>query len=136
MTSRAPVQLVALLVGLLFLLLGVLGFVPGVTTRLGTLALAGRGSHATLLGVFRVSAVVNVAHLVLGTAGLLLARTAESARRFVVVGGTVALALWAVGAVAVGRFLPVNADDNWLHLAIGTLVLAVGALTARRENAA
>jgi Domain of unknown function (DUF4383) len=135
MNLRAPVQLVALGAGLVLLLVGALGFAPGVTTKLGTLALAGRGSHATLLGTFRVSALVNVVHLALGIAGILLARTAETARTFVVVGGATVLALWAVGAVAVGRWLPLNADDNWLHLAFGVLLLALGALFARRSVA-
>jgi hypothetical protein len=42
-------------VGLVFLLVGILGFIPGVTTHYSDLAFAGHDSSAKLLGVFQTS---------------------------------------------------------------------------------
>ena len=36
MTKRSPLQIAALAVGAVFLLVGILGFVPGITTNLAT----------------------------------------------------------------------------------------------------
>lgn len=57
-----------------FLLVGILGFVPGITTPYGDLQLAGHGSSATSLGLLKVSDLHNVVHLLLGVAGLAMAR--------------------------------------------------------------
>lgn len=54
MTARAPAQMLAVLVGLAFVTLGVLGFVPGVTRDYGDLTFAGRDSGADLFGLFQV----------------------------------------------------------------------------------
>ncbi|PRC60309.1 DUF4383 domain-containing protein, partial [Mycobacterium sp. ITM-2017-0098] len=51
---RTPVQLAAPVVGAVFLLVGVLGFVPGVTTNYEELSFAGHHSSAMLLGIFAV----------------------------------------------------------------------------------
>ena len=78
--SRSLIELAALLVGATFLLVGVLGFVPGITTNYSDLGAAGTESTAKLLGIFQVSVLHNVVHLLFGIAGLALARTASGAR--------------------------------------------------------
>lgn len=45
----------AVVAGVVFLAVGVLGFIPGVTTDFDTLTFAGAESEAMLLGVFQVS---------------------------------------------------------------------------------
>ena len=50
MRDRTPVQSIAALVGLVFLLVGILGFIPGITTHYSDLAFAGHDSGAKLLG--------------------------------------------------------------------------------------
>ncbi|MEE3922251.1 DUF4383 domain-containing protein [Micromonospora sp. BRA006-A] len=112
------------------LLLGALGFVPGVTSHFADLRFAGPGSGARLFGVFQVSVVHNLVHLVLGVAGLVLARTVAGARAFLVGAGAVYLALWLYG-LAVDRrdaanALAVNRADSWLHLLLGATMLALG----------
>ncbi|MGW0562298.1 DUF4383 domain-containing protein, partial [Streptomyces sp. NPDC003016] len=59
-TARTPVQQAALLVGAVFLLVGVLGFIPGVTTDYDTMKFAEHHSEAKLLGVFQVSVLHNI----------------------------------------------------------------------------
>jgi hypothetical protein len=76
MTNPTPAQRAAALAAVVFLVLGLLGFVPGITTHYGDLRLAGQGSGAKLLAIFQVSVLHNVVHLLVGTVGLGGARTA------------------------------------------------------------
>ena len=131
---RTPVQTVAMVVAAVFVIVGVLGFVPGVTTDYDTLALAGPGSEALLLGVFQVSVLHNVVHLLFGVIGWALSRTAPGARAFLVGGGIVYLALtiygWLVDQDSAANVVPLNAADDWLHLALGVGMTALGLLLA------
>lgn len=130
-SARTPVQQAALLVGVVFLLVGVLGFVPGITTDYDTLKFAEHDSHAELLGVFQVSVLHNIVHLLFGIAGAAMAGSVSTARTFLVGGGLVYLALGIYGLVidqdSTANFVPVNTADTWLHfaLAIGMIVLGV-----------
>ena len=126
--TRTPIQLAATLVGLTFLVAGVGGFIPGVTTNAGDIALYGHESPAMLLGLFQVSILHNVIHLVFGVAGLVMAKAA--AKTYLVAGGLIYLVTWLYG-VAIGpatklNFVPLNDADNWLHLALGAGMAAIG----------
>ncbi|WP_456245112.1 DUF4383 domain-containing protein [Longispora urticae] len=134
--SHSPVRFAAMAVGAVFALVGVLGFVPGITTNLGDLTFAGHGSGAELLGVFQVSVLHNLVHLLFGVVGLAMARTWAGARMFLVAGGAIYLALWLYGLVvghdSAANFVPVNTADNWLHLALGAGMLALGTILGGR----
>ncbi|NYV78245.1 DUF4383 domain-containing protein, partial [Streptomyces sp. UH6] len=135
----APVQRAAQAVGLVFLLVGVLGFVPGITTHYGEMAFASHTSGANLLGLFQVSVLHNLVHLLFGVVGLALSRTAPTARSYLIGGGLVYLVLWVYGLVVVdhhngANFVPVNTADNWLHLFLGLGMIAL-ALTLTRGRA-
>ncbi|MBH5333855.1 DUF4383 domain-containing protein [Streptomyces pactum] len=138
-TARTPVQQAALAVGAVFLLVGVLGFVPGVTTHYDTMEFAAHHSDAELLGLFQVSILHNLVHLAFGVAGLALSRTAAQARLYLLAGGAVYLVLWLYGLVidhdSDANFVPVNTADNWLHLLLGLGMIALGALLGRRSGA-
>jgi len=116
--------------GAVLLAVGLLGFVPAITRDWSQLALAGRGSHAKLIGVFQVSALLNLAHVALGAAGLALSRTARSAHGYLVGAGVALLALWLLGVVEAGRWIPVDGADDWLHFALGVAMLALARVTA------
>ena len=61
--DRTPVQNVARLVGIVFLLVGIAGFIPGITTNLYEgLEFAGNDGTAELLGIFEVSVLHNIVH--------------------------------------------------------------------------
>ena len=115
----------------MFLLVGILGFVPGITTHYGSMSFAGHGSGAKLLGIFQVSILHNLVHLLFGISGLVLAKTAEGSRTFLVGGGAVYLVLWVVGLVGALGWLPANGADNWLHFAFGAVLVGLG-VAARR----
>ncbi|MFJ8649988.1 DUF4383 domain-containing protein [Streptomyces sp. NPDC093546] len=134
---RSPVQQAALLVGLVFLLVAVLGFIPGITTDYGSMEFAEHHSEAKLLGVFQVSILHNLVHLLFGIAGLAMSRSVSGARAFLVGGGVVYLALWLYGLFidhdSGANFVPVNTADNWLHFALGALMVLLGVVLTRRR---
>jgi hypothetical protein len=136
--SWAPVQLAALLVGGAFLLVGVLGFIPGITTHYDMLSFAGHHSGAKLLGLFEVSVLHNIVHLAFGVAGLTLARTFSGARGFLIGSGVIYLVLTGFGLVidheSPVNFVPVNAADNWLHLVLALAMLGLGLVFGRRRD--
>ncbi|MEE1930103.1 DUF4383 domain-containing protein [Streptomyces sp. TRM 70351] len=133
---RSLVQQAALAVGAVFLLVGILGFIPGITTDYDTLQFAGHHSEAKLLGVFQVSVLHNIVHLLFGVLGLAMAKTAVAARAYLVFGGVVYLLLLIYGLViehdSAANFVPLNNADNWLHLILGVGMIALGVLLSRR----
>jgi Domain of unknown function (DUF4383) len=136
--ARQPVQLTALVVGAVFLLVGILGFIPGITTNFGEMAFAGHQSDAMLLGVFQVSALHNIVHMLFGIAGLAMARSVTGARNFLIYGGVIYAALWLYGVLiepsSAVNFVPVNMADNWLHLLLGVGMIGLGFLVGRERR--
>jgi hypothetical protein len=137
--TRTPVQTVALVVGAVFLLVGILGFIPGITTNYDQLTFAGHHSEADLLGIFNVSVLHNIVHLLFGIAGIAVARMFNSARTYLIVGGAIYLVLFLYGLfidkTSAMNFVPVNTADNWLHLVLGAGMVALGIVLGRRHDA-
>ncbi|MDX6483607.1 MAG: hypothetical protein QOE95_1378 [Gaiellaceae bacterium] len=135
MKDRSTVQSAALLAGIVFLAVGILGFVPGITTHYGDLTFAGHDSGAKLLGIFQTSILHNIVHLLFGLVGIAMARSWEGARTFLIGGGVINLVLFVYGLVAHGgssaNFIPVNSADNVLHAAFGVAMIALGLVLGR-----
>jgi hypothetical protein len=69
MRRKTELQQAAALVGLVFLVVGIAGFIPGITTDLyDGLEVAGHDGDAELLGIFEVSVLHNLVHLAFGVA--------------------------------------------------------------------
>ncbi len=143
--NRSPVQTVAMIVGVAFLAVGILGFIPGITTNLyDGLDFAGHEGNAELLGIFQVSILHNLVHILFGVAGILLAATWGGARLFLIGGGAIYLVLWIYGLLidktSNANFVPLNSADDWLHFALGAVMvvagLALGRATAGRTVSA
>ena len=132
MRGLSLVQKLAALTAVVFLVVGILGFVPGLTTHHADMSFAGHGSGAKLFGLFQVSILHNIVHLLLGVVGLVLAATTHGARTFLVVGGVVYLALWVLGIVGGAHWIPANTADNWLHFLLGVGMIGLGYVGTRR----
>ena len=126
-------------VGAVFLLVGVLGFIPGITSHYGDMSFAGHHSMAKLLGIFQVSVLHNIVHLLFGAAGIAMARQARTAYSYLVGGGVIYLVLWLYGLIidksSSANFVPVNTADNWLHLLLGLGMIAAGVVLYRKLTA-
>ncbi len=134
--GRSPVRTAAKVVAAVFLLIGVLGFIPGITTNYDTLQFASHHSDALLLGIFQVSILHNIVHLLFGAAGFALSRTARGAKTYLVGGGAVYLVLWLYGLIidkdSAANFVPLNTADDWLHFVLGAGMIALGLVLGKR----
>ena len=136
--SRTPLQLASLLIGATFLLVGIAGFIPGITTNYGDLGFANEDG-AQLIGLFGVNVVHNLAHLALGVAGVALARSERTARTYLLGGGVVYLALFVYG-LAIDRssgwnVAALNTADNWLHVALALAMIGLALALPLRATA-
>jgi Domain of unknown function (DUF4383) len=139
MRDRTPVQSVAMLIGVVFILVGILGFIPGITTNFDDITFAGNESGAELLGIFQVSILHNIVHGLFGIVGLYLARTIDGARTFLIGGGAIYLALALYGIVigtdSGANFVPLNGADNVLHILLGIGMIGLGYVLGRERIA-
>ncbi|WP_396932170.1 DUF4383 domain-containing protein [Mycolicibacterium sp.] len=142
MVSRRPagrfafaVQKAALVVGAVFVIAGLLGFVPGITVGYDTMAVFGHQSGALLLGIFNVSILHNVVHLLFGVIGIAAALRFAAARAYLIIGGISYLLLFVYGLLidhhSAANFVPLNNADDWLHLSIGVGMALLGVLLGR-----
>jgi hypothetical protein len=132
-------QRIATIVGAVFTLVGLAGFIPGLTQNLDAISWAGNESDAKLLGLFEVSVLHNLVHLAFGILGLAAARSLSWARNFLIWGGATYLALAIYGLVidrnSEANFVPLNVADNWLHLGLGLGMVGLGLLTSAPTRA-
>jgi Domain of unknown function (DUF4383) len=110
----------AILFGIVFLLVGVLGFVPGITT-----------TGQMLLGIFHVNAVHNIVHLLSGAVALITGLTSTAAARtyfrvFGIVYALVAILGFFTGYGLLLGLISNNMADTWLHVLIALVALALG----------
>lgn len=141
--TRSNLQRAAAAVGAVFLLIGILGFIPGITTNYSDMTFAGHHSEAKLLGIFEISVLHNIVHLLFGVAGLALARTWDTARLYLFAGGVIYLVLWLYGLLVEedtsANWVPLNNADDWLHLLLGLgmigLAIVFGRATDRTTRA-
>jgi hypothetical protein len=129
-------RLVAGTFGAVFLLVGILGFIPGITTHYDDLTFAGHESHAKLIGIFQVSILHNLIHVAYGVAGLAVARRPRPAALYLLVGGIVYGVVWLYGLLTEhdsdANFVPLNSADNWLHFVLFVAMVVLGILGMRR----
>jgi hypothetical protein len=130
-------QKLALLFGATFLLVGILGFIPGITVNWDDLKFAGEESDAELLGLFQVSVLHNLAHLAFGV-GILAARRHRTALQYLLGAGALYVVLFVYGLIASEKgsenFLPTNNGDDVLHAVLALALLGSWAAARNQED--
>ena len=121
------IKTAAVLFGIVFILIGILGFVPGIT------------DNHMLLGIFHVNPAHNVVHLLSGAAALFAGMASAGAARiyfrvFGVIYGLVAVMGFMVGDGMLLGLISNNTADTWLHVAIASVSLLLGFMPAGPER--
>jgi hypothetical protein len=119
--DKTLAQKLAFLFGVVFLLVGILGFIPGITEDAPG-SFAGEDSDGSLLGIFQVSVLHNLAHAAFGI-GILAARKHATALTYLLVGGVAYAGLFLLGILGAMDWLPADDTDDWLHLALAAGLL-------------
>ena len=121
-TARTVPQILALVFGAIYLLVGIVGFF---ITGFSDFFAHDTGKN---LLIFEINGMHNVVHIVVGVAGLVLARTLAGARAY---GWLLAVgygAAFIYGLIAINKtwdFLSLNWADNILHLATALVGLVI-----------
>jgi hypothetical protein len=134
MEGSSPARLYALTVGSVLTVAGIIGFFYNASFAVGD----DINASDPVFGLLAVNAWHNIVHILTGLLGLLAAGYA--ARTYALGLGLVYLVVALFGFIELGsgdlndtilQFIPVNTEDNILHLALGVLGLAAGAATPR-----
>ena len=118
----------AVLFGIVFLLVGILGFVPAVT------------KDEMLLGIFHVNTAHNVVHLLSGAVALFAGLTSVGASRvYFKIFGLVYAAVAVMGFLNPGDTMLLGLISNnmavtWLHVGIAAVSLLLGFMPASSET--
>src|SRR5690625_7628769 len=91
-----------------------------------------------LIGLFQVSILHNIVHLLYGVAGIALASRPASARLFMLIGGALYLVLWVYGLAidkeSMANFVPLNSADDWIHFVLGVAMMSTTLLHQHRPQ--
>jgi hypothetical protein len=119
---------VAAVVGVIYVLIGVVGFLPDPLVQPS----AADGATGALFGIFSINPLHNFVHLAIGATLLYASMATASAIMAARIVGVVCLAMSLLGFVSARGFglLPLGGADLILHLGTGLLLLAIGFMRA------
>jgi hypothetical protein len=126
---RSPAQVFALVIGLTLVAAGIAGFFYNASFSTGDDL-----PRDAVIGILDVNGWHNVVHIATGVLGLALARSYDGARLYALGGGAAYLAVTVAGFIAgdggeILGLIPVNTEDNVLHLLIAIAGLGAGFAT-------
>jgi Domain of unknown function (DUF4383) len=127
--ERSPAQVFALVIGLTLVATGIAGFFYNASFATGDDV-----PRDAVIGILDVNGWHNLVHIATGVAGLLLAGSYDGARLFALGGGALYLVVAVAGFIAgdggvLLGLIPVNTEDNLLHLLIAIAGLGAGFAT-------
>jgi hypothetical protein len=129
----------ALIFGIIYGLVGVMGFFPGLLTPPGPgdPPLAVDALHGHLLGIFPVNILHSIVHLITGVAGIIAARTFVGARAYCRVVAIVYALLVVMGLIpglnTTFGLIPIYGNDVWLHVLVSASNAIFGWLVPDRR---
>lgn len=129
-------RMMARVFGVVFLLVGALGFVPGITqmheTTEGEGLIVGGPGHGMLLGLFHVNLLHNLVHILFGVWGLVAAGSLGNSRLYFKGVGVIYALLAVLGVIPVQALnttfglVPIHGHDVWLHAILAVAGLYLG----------
>jgi hypothetical protein len=135
MSTSSPARLYCTLVGAIVVIAGIIGFFYSSGFDTGAAGVA--KDTDDVFGILAVNGWHNVVHILLGVLGLAAAGSPSAARAYCLGIGLVylLLALWGFidGDGVILGLVPLNDEDNVLHLILGLTGLAAGAATPKVE---
>jgi len=114
-------RLFALIVGIVYLLVGIAGFIPGLVEDHDMADLAVDAGAGDLLGIFPVNVLHNIVHLLIGLLGILAYRTFDASRTYSKALAILYALLAVMGLIDAGNLnttfglIPIFGNDVWLH---------------------
>lgn len=129
MEERSPAQVYALVIGLTLVVAGIVGFFYNASFSTGD-----GTERDAVLGILDVNAWHNLVHIASGAIGLAVASSYGGARTYAIAFGAVYLVVTLLGFIAgdgeeIFNLIPVNTEDNVLHLLIGISGIGAGLAT-------
>jgi uncharacterized protein (DUF697 family) len=133
MEERSPAQLYALVIGLTLVVAGIAGFFYSASFSTGD-----GTERDAVLGILDVNGWHNLVHIASGAIGLAVAASYGGARTYALGLGAVYLLITVLGFIAgdgeeLFNLIPVNTEDNFLHLLIGIAGIGAGLATPATE---
>lgn len=127
------VKRVAMVFGLVFIVVDVLGLIVS-----GGMQMGDARNPALLVGLFPVNILHNLVHLAFGLWGILAASSYRSAVAFCKLGGFAYLALAAIGIIQPTFFglMPIGGNDVFLHAVLGAILVLAGFMAKEEAGAA
>ena len=128
------VRYFALIFGIIYLLVGILGLIPGLVAPPPPVGVTVNVLSGFLLGLFPVNIVHTLVHLIVGLWGILAYRSFDASRTYARTIGVVLIIFFVIGLIpglnVLFGLVPLFGTDVWLHLVSGIIALYFG-LTAR-----
>lgn len=131
----------ALVFGIIYLLVGISGFIPGLNQfdHPGAGDLVVDSFSGRLLGLFPVNILHNIVHLAVGAWGIVASRSVAASRLFgkavAIFYGLLAILGLIPGVNTLFGLVPIYGHDIWLH-ALSALVAAYFGFVARADDGA
>lgn len=128
----------ALIFGIVFLAVGALGFIPGMThmPAMGTHNVTMTNGYGDLLGIFPVNILHNVVHILFGLWGLLASRSAAGAVTYARGVAIIYILLAVLGLIATTEttfgYIPIYGNDVYLHAALAVIAAYFGFVNRSR----
>ena len=134
MQERSPAQVYALVIGLTLVIAGIVGFFYSASFSTGD-----GTARDGVLGILDVNGWHNLVHIATGAIGLAVVASYGGSRGYALGLGAVYILVAVLGFIAgngdeILNLVPVNTEDNFLHLLIGIAGIAAGVATPARAG--
>ena len=122
----------AMIFGIVFLILGIVGFIPGLTTQHTHPDVRLTTGLGAALGLFPVNVLHNIVHVLFGVWGLMAAKSVPAAKGYARVVAVVYAVLMVMGLMSAGNvhttfgFIPLYGNDVWLHALLAAVAAYFG----------